>query len=121
MKAKLSIFLVVLIMTIGLLGCGKKETQTATMEEVSSEEVTTTEEATTEEVVEDVLPQGMYRSELTNEPIDEKLKDQRPIAAMVDNELYALPHFGLNDADIVYEIMNSTKNGRITRFMVLVK
>ena len=121
MKAKLSIFLVALIMTIGLLGCGKKEVQTATMEEVSSEEVISTEEATTEEVVEDVLPQGMYRSELTNEPVDEKLKDQRPIAAMVDNELYALPHFGLNDADIVYEIMNSTKNGRITRFMVLVK
>lgn len=64
---------------------------------------------------------GMYRSELSNEWIDESLKDQRPIAAMVDNELYALPHFGVNQADVVYEIMNSTENNRVTRLMVLVK
>lgn len=63
----------------------------------------------------------MYRSELTNEWIDESLKDQRPIAAMVDNELYALPHFGVNDADVVYEIMNSTENNRVTRLMCVVK
>ena len=64
---------------------------------------------------------GMYRSELTNEWIDESLKDQRPIAVMVDNEKTALPHYGLTEADVVYEIMNSTKNDRITRFMALVK
>ena len=63
----------------------------------------------------------MYRSELTNELIDESLKNQRPIAVMVDNESIALPHYGLSQADVVYEMMNSTLNGRITRFMVLVK
>ncbi len=125
MRTKFGIILGVLVLSICLFGCGKKEVETATVEEITSveeEETTTSEEEATEEVVvEDVLPEGMYFSELTNEPIDEKLKDQRPIAAMVDNDLYALPHFGLNDADIVYEIMNSTKNGRITRFMALVK
>jgi hypothetical protein len=40
---------------------------------------------------------------------------------MVDNEKTALPHYGLNDADVVYELMNSTMNGRITRFMVVMK
>ncbi len=40
---------------------------------------------------------------------------------MVDNERTALPHFGTADADVVYEIMNSTLNDRITRFMVVVK
>lgn len=69
----------------------------------------------------EVLPEGKYRSELTNELIDEALKNQRPIAAMVDNESIALPHYGLSEADVVYEMMNSTLNGRITRFMVLVK
>ena len=64
---------------------------------------------------------GMYRSELTNEWIPESLRNQRPIAAMVDNEKIALPHYGISKADVVYEMMNSTKNGRITRLMVLVK
>ena len=40
---------------------------------------------------------------------------------MVDNEKVALPHYGLTQADIVYEMVNSTKNGYITRFMALVK
>ena len=70
---------------------------------------------------EEVAPEHSYRSELTNEWIDEDLKDQRPIAVMVDNEKTALPHYGLTAADVVYEIMNSTLNDRITRFMVLVK
>ena len=40
---------------------------------------------------------------------------------MVDNESIALPHYGLSQADVVYEMMNSTLNGRFTRFMVLVR
>ncbi len=73
------------------------------------------------EAVKEENHDNMYRSELTNEWIDISLKDQRPIAAMVDNEKTALPHYGLTEADVVYEIMNSTLNGRITRFMALVK
>ena len=63
----------------------------------------------------------MYFSELTGEPISEELKDQRPIAVMVDNEKTALPHYGTSEADVVYELMNSTQNDRITRLMCLVK
>ncbi|MBQ9867540.1 MAG: DUF3048 domain-containing protein [Lachnospiraceae bacterium] len=70
---------------------------------------------------EDVIPEGMYRSELTNEFIPLELKDQRPIAVMTDNEITALPHYGTSDADIVYEMMNSTANGRITRLMPIIK
>lgn len=69
----------------------------------------------------EIAPPGMYRSELTNEWISESLRTQRPIAAMVDNEKTALPHYGISQADVVYEMMNSTANGRITRLMVLVK
>lgn len=64
---------------------------------------------------------NMYRSELTNEWIDNELKSQRPIAVMVDNELTALDHYGLTQADIVYEMMNSTANDEITRLMAIVK
>lgn len=64
---------------------------------------------------------GKYRSELTGEWIPEELMKQRPIAVTVDNELTALDHYGVNSADVVYEIMNSTMNGRITRLMVIVK
>ncbi|MCR5357511.1 MAG: DUF3048 domain-containing protein [Lachnospiraceae bacterium] len=81
--------------------------------------VDTTIEA--EEEGDDEVREGMYRSELTNEWIDEALKDQRPIAAMVDNEKTALPHFGLSQSDVVYEMTNSTANDGVTRFMVLFK
>ncbi|MCR5210641.1 MAG: DUF3048 domain-containing protein [Lachnospiraceae bacterium] len=64
---------------------------------------------------------GVYISELTGLPISAALQNQRPVAIMVDNEKFALPHFGLNQADIVYEMMNSTANGRITRLMAIVK
>ncbi len=64
---------------------------------------------------------NMYRSELTNKWIDASLAMQRPVAIMVDNESKALPHYGLTEADVVYEMMNSTANGRITRLMAIVK
>lgn len=88
---------------------------------VSNEEETQTESEETEESTEEESHEGMYRSELTNEWIDESLKDQRPVAIMVDNETKALPHYGLTEADVVYELMNSTANGRITRLMAIVK
>ena len=96
------------------------ETESSTTEEtthVSVEETDSTE--TIEEVV--AIPDGMYLSELTGEPISLDIKDQRPIAAMVDNEKTALNHYGIAEADVVYELMNSTKNNRITRLMVIVK
>lgn len=65
--------------------------------------------------------ENSYRSELTGEWISKDLKDQRPVAIMVDNEILTYPHYGINQADVVYEMMNSTANGRITRFMCIVK
>ncbi|MDO4647158.1 MAG: DUF3048 domain-containing protein [Eubacteriales bacterium] len=64
---------------------------------------------------------GTYYSELTGEAIDSSLQNQRPIAVMVDNESLAYDHFGMAEADVVYELMNSTANGRITRLMAMVK
>ena len=68
-----------------------------------------------------VQAEGTYISELTGEPISTALQNQRPIAVMVDNESTAYPHYGTAEGDVVYELMNSTANGHITRLMVLLK
>lgn len=117
MKKKIASLFMVLAVVVFMAACGK-ETDDGILGEIETEE-TEAQEASGEE--DEILPDGMYRSELTNELIDESLKDQRPIAVMVDNESVALPHYGLSQADVVYEMMNSTENGRITRLMVLVK
>lgn len=136
MKNKsIALFLAVTIAAASMTGCGSKNETQEPATEVNFADITgnnnnttaeTTPEAETPETsseveTEEESREGMYRSELTNEWIDESLKDQRPIAVMVDNESTALPHYGLTEADVVYEIMNSTANGRITRLMAIVK
>ena len=125
MKKKLLMSIASVALVLSLAACGEPEEAVVDYVqpeiETIPEEPEVTEAPIEEKHLEDELPAGMYFSELTNLPIDESLKDQRPIAAMVDNEKTALPHYGLNEADVIYEIMNSTQNDRITRFMVLVK
>ncbi len=60
-------------------------------------------------------------NELTGLEVSDAIVAQRPVAIMVDNEKRALKHYGTAEADIVYEMMNSTANGRITRLMCLYK
>ncbi len=128
-KKAVSLLLATAMLTMTVTACGKN-TEEATTEEPAEtifEEATqeTSQDAEPEDTQEPdepyVLPEGMYFSELTGEPISEDIKDQRPIAAMVDNESIALPHYGTAEADVVYELMNSTKNDRITRLMCVVK
>jgi len=125
MKKKTLLILLSVCLSCGMLsGCGQKEEATVpAATDVSDAEPEEEEEEEPEPVEEPVeeTREGMYRSELTNEWIDEKLVTQRPIAAMVDNEKTALKHYGLTQADVVYEMMNSTANGHITRFMAIVK
>ena len=115
--------LAAILIAVGVLtGCGNTEPISSPIHTVEAEPIATDiqeveQPGATEEANEN--HDHMYRSELTNEWIDESLKDQRPIAVMIDNEKTALPHFGVADADVVYEIMNSTLNDRITRFMVV--
>ena len=117
----------------GLSACGESESanspviiepeiiEPSTDSSVESSAVESSENAKVESEVIEENHDGMYRSELTNEWIDLELEDQRPVAIIVDNESTALDHYGLTQADIVYEIMNSTANGEITRLMCIVK
>ena len=126
-KAIASIMCAVTVLSVA--ACSSTDTEETSSGDVSNEAVEKNDssaEATTAEAVANsdepyVLPEGMYFSELTGEPISEDIKDQRPIAVMVDNEKTALPHYGTSEADVVYELMNSTQNDRITRLMCLVK
>ncbi|MCQ2538920.1 MAG: DUF3048 domain-containing protein [Acetatifactor sp.] len=138
MKRKIYLCLSILLTVTCLAGCGSEEEvpalslepiQVVTSSEAQSSEnaeVTETSESEAEseessEAEPEISHEGMYRSELTGLWIDEELKDQRPVAIMVDNEITALDHYGVNSADVVYEIMNSKANGRITRLMCVVK
>ena len=118
MKRRTILLLAALAMSTALVACGKETAEETQQEQEIVGEVDGTEIG--DELFGETVD-GKYRSELTNEWIDDSLKNQRPIAAMVDNESIALPHYGLSEADIVYEMMNSTENGRITRFMALFK
>lgn len=82
---------------------------------------TSVEAAEIDTVSENLTAAALYKNELTGEPISIAVQNQRPVAIMVDNETTALPHFGTNQADIVYEMVNSTANGRITRLMCIYK
>lgn len=127
-------FAALLLSTLMLTACGGADKEAGqsqpiildeeTIEFPGTQESTETEssvEESSEEFVDAAPEEGMYRSELTGMWISEELRNQRPIAAMVDNEKVALDHYGVNAADIVYELMNSTANGRITRLMVIMK
>lgn len=140
MKKKLVVLLAMMSTVLLISGCGdangedeiSKKPEVGTLnpipmessgEKDASDAVQSTEESSSVEdsKSEEQILEGMVRSELTGEWISEEIQDQRPIAVMVDNESIALDHYGINSADIVYEIMNSTMNGRITRLMCIVK
>lgn len=121
MKKNYLLLALCLVAAISVTGCKKDEEPQNTAPAPTIQVVTETPTITTEVAPSEETREGMYRSELTNEWIDEALKDQRPIAAMIDNEKTALPHYGVSRADIVYEMTNSTLNDGITRLMVLFK
>lgn len=130
-KKTIALLLCTALAGTALTGCSDTEEEEEEVEEEEDsvwekiEDVEETEEVEEEEEEEEAeaaeVPDGMYLSELTGLPIDEDLYMQRPVAIMVDNESTALPHYGTADADIVYEMMNSTANDRITRLMCVFK
>ena len=67
---------------------------------------------------EDSLPpqEGMVHSRLTNEWVDERAANTRPIAVMTPNEQNAQPHYGLSMASVIYE---ANVEGRMTRLLAI--
>lgn len=103
-------------------GCGKnKEDDSSVKNTVEPMIEITTDVTDSDSAVQEEFREGMYRNELSNEWIDESLKNQRPVAIMIDNDSKALDHYGISHAEVLYELTNSTKNNGITRLMVIIK
>jgi len=60
--------------------------------------------------------EGMVRSLLTNEWINEEIANIRPIAVITPNESVAIPHYNLSKASVIYE---ANVEGRMTRMMAI--
>ena len=60
--------------------------------------------------------EGMVRSDLTNEWITEDIKNQRPVAVMINNILWAVPASDIRAAGVVYECK---VEGNITRYLCI--
>jgi len=131
MNKNISKGIIIGLCTAMIVACGKsdsnKQPSTDALLEVEDVKTTVTDTSTSynenksSNNTKIEIPEGMYISELTGEPIDEKLKDQRPIAVMIDNEEESFPHYGTTQADIVYELINTTRIDRLTRLMCIYK
>lgn len=60
--------------------------------------------------------EGMLRSRLTNEWVDESIANTRPIAVMIPNEVNSIPHYNLSKASVIYETL---VEGSMTRMMAI--
>ena len=99
-----------------LSGCGKSETKPQETTETVASEVSTETEEEKETESEEVAPEGMARNNLTGEWISADTAAKRPLALMIENTHEAWPHYGIENADIVYEC---PVEGSITRYMAL--
>ena len=122
MKRLQVLFLVALSSSLLLFGCGKKEEETATQPIVEpiveaqpqEEEATeSTDEAEGEEDPDTPPAEGMVKSRLTNEWVDEEVAKTRPVAIMVPNSKTA-SQYGLSEASVLYEC---NVEGSMTRLM----
>ena len=121
---KLSILLLVAVSsTMILFGCGKKEeaaTEQETGEAVNAEDIGLATDTAEEETpaAEEETKDGMVKSTLTNEWIDEAIGDDRPIAVMYPINKVALPQYGLDKIDVFYEIL---EEGKMSRQLGIIK
>ena len=84
------------VMSLSLLaGCGKKEETPAMSDTVQESSVSEPEEEPVSEPEEPAVPEGMARSYLTGEWIDEAIANQRPLAVMLGNTKIATPQYGI--------------------------
>lgn len=60
--------------------------------------------------------EGMLRSKLTNEWVDEDVVNTRPVAMIIPNEAEAIPHYNLSKASVLYE---ANVEGSMTRLLAV--
>ena len=60
----------------------------------------------------------MIRSYLTGEMVPVEQGDRRPLAVMISNDKAAMPHYGMNNAGVIYE---APVEGGINRYMAIIE
>ncbi len=107
-----------------LSGCSRKAEKVAVTAAPTTERVVVTTEAETEpaesepESTERVAVDGMIRSYLTGEMVPVEQGDRRPLAVMISNDKAAMPHYGMNNAGVIYE---APVEGGINRYMAIIE
>ena len=99
-----------------LSGCGKSAAKPQETTETVAAETNAESDAEPGTEAEAVSPEGMARNNLTGEWISADAAAKRPLALMIENTREAWPHYGIENADIVYEC---PVEGSITRYMAL--
>ena len=113
MKKFSLLLLVTLSSALLITGCGKdKEPETIT-ETVVDEHLDTSEEIAESNTPGLPPEEGMVRSPLTNQWVNEEVASLRPLAVMIPNEKGALPHYNLSNADILYECLVEEQISRL--------
>lgn len=99
-----------------LTGCGtnKNEPEVTTQESTKKTETETTTVAPLVIGETEGSHEGMMRSRLTGEWVDEAIGNRRPIAVMLNNIKQAIPQSAIEAADVIYE---APVEGGITRLM----
>ncbi len=103
------------------IGCNKNkqdETLPETTEATTEETTEATTEAPTEVETEEIIPEGMCKSYLTGELVDEAIGRRRPIAVMFNNVAAANPQSGINSAGVVIE---APAEGGVVRLMGMIE
>ena len=105
------------VMSLSLLaGCGKKGETPAVSDTAQETSISAPEEAPVSEPEIPAVPEGMARSYLTGEWIDETIANQRPLAVMLGNTKIATPQYGITDSEVNNE---SAVEGKETRLMAI--
>lgn len=112
MKHRLWKLLFVLSLTGALMGCGKQDTEP----EPEKEPEVVQEPEDTEPEVKEEGHEGMVRSYLTGEWVEEAVAAKRPYAIMIGNYSNALPQYGIGEAEVIYE---APAEGGIARMMAI--
>ncbi len=109
MRQKGFILILLLFLIISLFGCSSQETTVPVKEDQPVVEVEDQEEKEEEEAPKFIAP-------LTGMPTDKDLSKTRIVGVMIENHFEARPQTGLEQADMVYEIL---AEGMITRFIAI--
>ena len=110
------------LLLIAFTSCTSKKTdpvqEETTKQETSAAPIVIEDETEAEEDIPDerVEVDGKIRSYLTGEMVDVSKANRRPVAVMMSNDKQALPQYGINRADVVYE---APVEGVMVRYMAI--